>query len=76
MEPVGKPADNDPLVVADHLRIRLARVHHREFRLMRQEAMLGNVVDVLDVPDEFHSADYFTTKMAAISSQLGKAETV
>ena len=39
-------------------------------RVVMPVHLFGNVVDVLDAPDEFHSAVYFTTKMAATSSQL------
>jgi hypothetical protein len=47
-------AHDQPFVTLTRLRIRSPGAEHDRFRLLRADAMLGDMVDVPGVPAEFH----------------------
>lgn len=64
----GDSVNYQPPAVIDYLRVWWAGMLDDVLRLIRQDAVLGNVVDVPGVPNEFHGPDYLTTLFVLTSS--------
>jgi len=67
--PIGERAHNESLAFADHLGIRRARVLDDKFRLLRRDAVLGDVLGFCR-SKRIPSGDYFTTKLGQVQRLL------
>jgi hypothetical protein len=64
---VTEAADDQPLALSDHLRVRWLRVLRDIFRIARFDPVFGNVLDIPGVPDKFHHAALFYYQILVLS---------